>query len=265
VLAFFTVWTWQAASLVMRPYDPWVAYAHITSAELLTELGIGLAVLGVSLAGSLVYERFFCKYLCPTGALLGLFSKVSLLGIERDDNVCIDCGKCDKACPMSVGVSTLDTVTASECISCNECVNACPASGALEIKRAGGGATKPVVSTIIVVALLSTVVAASTAAGAFAWTVPSLAEVIEQQQGSTDAGGDDSAAPAPFDTSIIKGRTSMQEISESTGIPAEDFTARWGVPAEDLDKPMKDIKDQYDFEPDDVRVWVGEQMAQPQQ
>ena len=30
VLVFFAVWTWQAAELVMRPYDPWVAWAHLT-------------------------------------------------------------------------------------------------------------------------------------------------------------------------------------------------------------------------------------------
>ena len=75
VLVFFALWTWQAAELVLRPYDPWVAWAHLTSPELLTSYGIGLAVLIVSLAGSLVYERFFCKYLCPAGALLGLLSR----------------------------------------------------------------------------------------------------------------------------------------------------------------------------------------------
>ena len=68
------------------------------------------AILAVSLAGSLVYERFFCKYLCPTGALLGLLSKVSLRHQTR-------CGRvhrlrqCDKACPMNIEVSTADTVT----------------------------------------------------------------------------------------------------------------------------------------------------------
>ena len=41
-----------------------------------------------------------------------------------------------------------------------------------------------------------------------------------------------------------------------TGIPAADFTSQWGVPAADLGKPMKDIKDQYGFTPEDVRAWV---------
>ena len=75
VLVVFAVWTWQAAELVLRPYDPWAAFAHLTSDELLTTNAIGLGVLVVSLLGSLLYDRFFCKYLCPAGALLALLSQ----------------------------------------------------------------------------------------------------------------------------------------------------------------------------------------------
>ncbi|MDZ4179305.1 MAG: 4Fe-4S binding protein, partial [Coriobacteriia bacterium] len=111
LLVFFGVWTWWAADLVMRPYDAWAAWAHITSPEVFTEFSIGLSILGVSLAGSFFYERFFCKYLCPMGAFLALFSKLSFLGIRRDAVTCIDCGKCDSACPMNIEVSTATTVT----------------------------------------------------------------------------------------------------------------------------------------------------------
>jgi len=256
VLAFFAVWTWQAASLVMRPYDPWVAYAHITSAELFAEFGIGVAILGVSLAGSLVYERFFCKYLCPTGAVLGLVSKSSLLGIRRDADACINCSACDKACPMNIEVSTAQTVTSSECISCNECVNSCPAAGALEVRRGRGRTLNPALVTGIVVGLIAVVIAVSTAAGAFAWRMPTLGEAIEQQHESTGA-----ESGATFDPTVIKGYMSMKEISEATGIPAEAFVTKWGVQEGDLSKPMKDIKDQYGFSPDDVKVWVAEELA----
>ena len=254
ILVFFTVWTWQAAALVMWPYDPWVAYAHLTSSELLTSLGAGLAVLVVSLAGSLVYERFFCKYLCPTGALLGLFSKISLLGIKRDVDACTDCKACDKTCPMNIEVSTAVAVSSSECISCNECVNACPAVGALEVKRAGGGSViRPATSTGIVVALLAVVVAMSTAAGLFAWTMPSLGEAVKQQQESGSSG-----AGKGFDATLIKGYMSMKEISQASGVPEEEFVKKWGVPEVDIAKPMKEIKDKYGFSPDDVKVWVAE-------
>ena len=56
VLVFFALWTWQAAELVLRPYDPWVAWAHLTSPDLLTSYGIGLAVLD-RLAGRLARVR----------------------------------------------------------------------------------------------------------------------------------------------------------------------------------------------------------------
>jgi len=252
VLAFFAIWTWQAATLVMRPYDPWVAFSHVTSAELFTEFGVGVAILGVSLAGSVVYERFFCKYLCPTGAFLGLFSKVSALGIRRDAEACIDCRACDKACPMNIPVSTSEAVTSSECISCNECVNVCPAAGALEVKTPKGRSLSPMLATGIVVGVLAAAIGVSTLAGAFAWTMPSLSEAVEQS-GSGD--------PA-FDTTAIKGYMSMSEVSEVSGVPAERFTEKWGVPAEDLGKPMKEIADRYGFEPDDVKAWVGVELGQ---
>ena len=253
VLAFFTVWTWQAATLVMRPYDPWVAFAHLTTAELLTELGAGLAVLGISLAGSLVYERFFCKYLCPTGAFLGMFSKLSTFGIRRDATACTDCKACDKACPMNIPVSTADKVTASECISCNECVNVCPAAGALEVKSPTGRRVSPTVMTGMVVAIIVVVVGVSTAAGAFAWKMPSLSEAVEQS-GAGEGG--------TFDTTAIKGYMSMSEISKASGVPESRFTETWGVPEGDLGKPMKEIKGQYGFEPDDVKLWVAEELGQ---
>ena len=55
---------------------------------------------------------------------------------------------------------------------------------------------------------------------------------------------------------------SLAEIAAVTGIPLADFTAEWGVPAEDLGMPMKDIKDQYGFTPEDVRAWVEDRLAE---
>ena len=169
VFAFFLLWTWQAAELVMRPYDPWVAWAHLTASDLLSTYLIGFIILVVSLAGSLVYERFFCKYLCPVGALLGLLSRVSFLNIKRDAATCIDCGRCDKACMMNVEVATADVVTSSECISCNECVNACPVPGALKVTAAGGSRVPALAAAGVVVALMVAIVGATTLTGSFDW------------------------------------------------------------------------------------------------
>lgn len=253
VLVVFLAWTWQAADLVMRPFDPWVAWAHLTSAEVITEFYIGLAVLGVSLAGSFLYDRFFCKYLCPTGAFLGLFSRVSVFGIKRDPHTCIDCGKCDQACPMNINVSTQDQVTSAECISCSECVNACPVSGALAVQPPAAlgpsrSGVRPIVITMAVVVMLVSGVGIGRAVGYFDPVKATLEQEVEH------AGGD-------FDTSLIKGSTPLSQISEATGIPRAEFTARFGVPDADLDKPMSQVKTEYDFTPDDVRTWVAEKIG----
>ena len=174
---------------MLRPYDPWVAWAHLTSDELLTSYGIGFTVLVVSLAGSLVYERFFCKYLCPVGALLGLLSRVSFLNIRRDADACIDCGRCDKACMMNIEVATADVVKSSECISCNECVNACPVPGALKVTAPGGARATSLAATGVVVALMVGIVGATTLSGAFDWRMQSQAEA----RGAGNYGGGEGA------------------------------------------------------------------------
>jgi polyferredoxin len=133
VLVVLVITTWFAGSLVVRPYDPWVAFMHLSSAELWTGFWVGALILVGSLVASLVYDRFFCKYLCPMGAMYGLVSKLGLYRVRRDETKCIDCGKCDKACPVDLEVSKGKDVTSAECLACGLCVNACPAEGALAI------------------------------------------------------------------------------------------------------------------------------------
>ena len=50
---------------------------------------------------SVFVQNFWCRYLCPYGALLGLTSLLSPLRIRREPAACIDCAKCAKACPSS--------------------------------------------------------------------------------------------------------------------------------------------------------------------
>jgi len=92
-----------------------------TAAILLTALGIA----------SLLVQNFWCRYLCPYGALLGLVSVFSPTRVHRDSNACIDCGKCAAACPASLPVEKLRSVISAECTGCLECVAACPARDAL--------------------------------------------------------------------------------------------------------------------------------------
>src|SRR4029078_7940487 len=90
-----------------------------------------VAVIGILLLGSVLVKNFWCRYLCPYGALLGLASLLSPLRIRRSLAACIDCGKCAKACPANLPVDQLVTIKSAECTGCLECVSICPAEGAL--------------------------------------------------------------------------------------------------------------------------------------
>jgi polyferredoxin len=93
-----------------------------------------LVVIAVLLALSVVVQNFWCRYLCPYGALLGLAALVSPTRIRRDEDACIDCGKCTKACPARLPVATLPQVRSAECTLCMSCVAVCPVKDALDAK-----------------------------------------------------------------------------------------------------------------------------------
>lgn len=61
VFALILYFTWTVGDMVIRSYDPWVAYNHLTRAELFTENAIALGVLVIVLLGSLFFDRFYCK------------------------------------------------------------------------------------------------------------------------------------------------------------------------------------------------------------
>jgi polyferredoxin len=91
----------------------------------------GAVVVGLLVVASVFVQNFWCRYLCPYGALMGLAALASPLRIRRETSLCIDCGKCARACPSVLPVDRLITIQSAECTGCLECVAACPAAGAL--------------------------------------------------------------------------------------------------------------------------------------
>ncbi len=127
---------WYTAGLWMSPYDPWAAYAHLLEgiSAVIEEFPLGFALLIITIIGSILYDRFFCKYLCPMGAFLAIVSKISPNKIKRNEDTCINCDICTEACPMNIEVAQLKEINSSECINCQLCTLSCPKNGALEIK-----------------------------------------------------------------------------------------------------------------------------------
>lgn len=103
-----------------------------------------LLVLVAILVAAVLVPRPFCRYLCPLGALYGLFNRFSFYRMGVDEGRCVGCGACDRACPM--GVEVRANPNSPECIRCGACRKACP-TGAI---AAGWSwtAEKPVKSAV---------------------------------------------------------------------------------------------------------------------
>lgn len=84
-----------------------------------------LAVIG--LACVFIY-RAFCRFICPLGAIYGLFNKFALIGVKVDESSCTNCGLCVKKCKMDVL-----HVNDQECIQCGKCIDVC-SKGAISLK-----------------------------------------------------------------------------------------------------------------------------------
>lgn len=92
----------------------------------LTGLVIGWAVLLVGL--NRVEPRFWCRHLCPLGALLGTVGRASVFGRRVDAEACIHCGRCEQVCPLDAVRGEHLTTDTSRCQVCMDCADVCPTS-----------------------------------------------------------------------------------------------------------------------------------------
>lgn len=136
LLGFF-VWavsSMSASAIAAFMRSPYGIVADVKMLNFFRHIGeTGLIVLGILVIASFFVQNFWCRYLCPYGALLGIAGFFSPLRIRRNASACIDCSKCAKACPSLLPVHKLVSITSAECTGCMECVAVCPAQGALRI------------------------------------------------------------------------------------------------------------------------------------
>lgn len=130
ILSFNVVLIWILVLPVDSSLDPWGVFGmvvsgnlSVTSAAILT---VGFDLLMAILIASFFVERFFCRYLCPLGAVFALASGKRLYKIRRSKETCINCGLCTKKCSMGIDVASKDAVTSGECIDCMKCIDVCP-------------------------------------------------------------------------------------------------------------------------------------------
>jgi polyferredoxin len=139
LLLLFFVFTIARMSLndletfINSPYNKvadikmYLFFAEISQFALWTIIGLMLL--------SVVIKNFWCRFLCPYGALLGITGLLSPFRITRVKESCIDCELCTKACPSNINVHQTGQVWSDECTSCLRCIEECPVKETLVLRR----------------------------------------------------------------------------------------------------------------------------------
>ncbi len=102
--------------------SPIFGYGHLSFK---TAWIIGLIFL-VILFLNRIRPRFWCRILCPLGALLGIFSRLSILRLEKDREKCTECRLCSKTCQGAASPMPGEDWENAECLMCFNCFDSCP-------------------------------------------------------------------------------------------------------------------------------------------
>jgi Pyruvate/2-oxoacid:ferredoxin oxidoreductase delta subunit len=141
VLSILNMDASDLAGFIYSPYNKmadvkmYLFFADITPFALWTIIILALL--------SVVIKNFWCRFLCPYGALLGIAGWLSPLKITRTKSTCIDCELCTKACPSRINVHKATRVWSDECTSCMACVAVCPVKDTLELRAAKNAPAVP--------------------------------------------------------------------------------------------------------------------------
>lgn len=90
---------------------------------------ITLAIIAISL----IVRNFWCRFLCPYGALLGIAAWFGPFSLQRDKETCSHCQKCSQSCPAEIPIHNKDSLRSPECVGCLECTAVCPVQGCLRL------------------------------------------------------------------------------------------------------------------------------------
>ncbi|MCA9728849.1 MAG: 4Fe-4S binding protein, partial [Candidatus Eisenbacteria bacterium] len=134
LLGFFLWAIFSMTPVALRSFieSPYNQVADVKMLDFFVKMGsIGWVVLGSLVFFSVLVQGFWCRYLCPYGAVLGLFGRLSPVRVRRNEVACTDCGICDRVCGSRLPVSKRASIGSVECVGCMDCVVSCPVPQAL--------------------------------------------------------------------------------------------------------------------------------------
>lgn len=186
VLAGIVLLAWTfGISLLDGTANPWNVFGMLTSLSGWTDTAVlfslGMLLLTLIAIGSLYIERFFCRYLCPLGAVFAIVSKFRLFKIRKPRANCGSCRACTARCSMGIPLYRVNVVTSAECIDCMNCVEICPRGNAT-------ANPKPALAAAVAVVSLSGMYYAGNLASASAANQAVAAAMSVSTENSANAG-----------------------------------------------------------------------------
>lgn len=214
-LAILVAVVWVLGSKAFASADPWDAFGMLLtvgkppafSLVLTTLLPAFFLLVGI-LVGSVFVHRFFCRYLCPLGAIFAIVSKARVTHIQKERTSCGKCRACTNACPMGIALYRSDKVRSGECIECMACVSACPRHNAeLAISESS---VRPAAAGV----MAATVMAGTYYAGTFSTSLlsshvaaASISPSPSSQESTASGASPAGSAPSPSSSSSAASST----------------------------------------------------------
>lgn len=127
VLVFIIWFIWTMKNSFFASASPWDAFAQISDIkDALISYAPGFLILTLIGIGAMFIERFFCRYLCPLGAVFSIISLLRGFKINKPNDKCGNCRLCTMQCSMGIKLYRTSKVNSGECINCMKCVGVCP-------------------------------------------------------------------------------------------------------------------------------------------
>ncbi len=116
----------------LHDISPWNVFAQFVGGNIPSaDYVIGYVVLVLIIIGMAAVPRFFCRFLCPMGAIFSILPPALLLRLKKPSaasgsfKACGKCKLCSSKCPADLTLNQEDVITSGECFSCHRCVEAC--------------------------------------------------------------------------------------------------------------------------------------------
>lgn len=157
LLIFIVVFVWTLGVVTIAPdINPWNIFGMYTKLSAWQSLAglwtVGGLLLLLIFVGSFLVERFFCRYMCPLGAVFAITSKLRIFKIKKPSEVCKSCKVCTTNCSMGIDMYKHDVIKSGECIDCMQCIAPCPKQNA-QVSFAGKEAAPLVAAVVVSVAM----------------------------------------------------------------------------------------------------------------